>query len=182
MEHLEELYIENNLINDWDMIVYFSKRFINLKCLRINGNNLKSTTENLKNECRNILVSLFPKLENLEGSNISNIDRTNAERYFISMANSGNNSYTMVQNLDPNILDRLEQIHGKRECVDGDSFLKKNFVELILVPDGELCDFSKGITKRSFPNDAKVKDLKIVCSKLFGVQYSMVKLTYNDGV
>ncbi|AFZ79553.1 hypothetical protein BEWA_024020 [Theileria equi strain WA] len=179
---IEELHINDNLIADWDTITSISAIFPNLRILRFKLHT-EEQSSSLQNVHRQVIISIFPRLKVLNGSEISDYERINAERYYLTLSDSLYFKSTERRFGDSQThRERLEPLHGKREVkktVQEMSTVKT--IKLCLVPDADSESFAKEPIHKKVPSRATVRDLKILCSRLFGIALADIVLVYNDG-
>eukprot|EP00371_Babesia_bovis_P001506 XP_001610153.1 hypothetical protein [Babesia bovis T2Bo] len=184
--HLRELYLDDNYIYDWKTVCELSVLFQGLRVLRFNhctlGNKTSDTFDSLD---RQVLIAIFPNLEVLNGVEINKFDRINAERYYITLEHSGRAVFDDTNahvGLPISHLSRLSAIHGSRD--PGQSTASTSAirsVEVSLIPDGDSDSFLKPAVKRRLPLSTTVMDVKMLCSKLFGMDMRDIILVYNNG-
>ncbi|KEP65424.1 UNVERIFIED_CONTAM: CAP-Gly domain-containing protein [Hammondia hammondi] len=83
------------------------------------------------------------------------------------------------------LLDRLTQIHGdfSLETTQGEGgalVLASSLVSILLQPDAASI-FDKPAVKKRIPKSMRVRDLKTLCMRLFGLPVAHIELLYNDG-
>nr|CEL65654.1 TPA: Hypothtetical protein, related [Neospora caninum Liverpool] len=156
---------------------------------------------------RQVMISLFPSLKVLSGGTISRADRSAAERYTLSLLHrikrQGEVSLPIPPGLvaalqSPNqaadrnssayeaLLDRLTETHGDfslGETAQGEGgavVLASSLVDVLLQPDAAVI-FDKPPVKKRVPKSMRVRDLKTLCMRLFGLPVAHIDLLYNDG-
>ncbi|PFH34817.1 CAP-Gly domain-containing protein [Besnoitia besnoiti] len=159
---------------------------------------------------RQVMIALFPNLKVLSGGTVSKADRCAAERYTLSLLHrirraneEGEFSALPVplglvevlrppaQGVDQTcsvheaLLDRLTKAHGDFSlggefCRGGGAVLASMLIEVFLQPDAAAI-FHKLPVKKRVPKSMRVRDLKTLCMRLFGLPVAHTELLYNDG-
>ncbi|KYK69020.1 CAP-Gly domain-containing protein [Toxoplasma gondii TgCatPRC2] len=156
---------------------------------------------------RQVVISLFPCLEVLSGGTISKADRAAAEKYTLSLLHrirrtENENSLPIPASLIEalqlptpgeehnnsafdELLDRLTQIHGDFSLATtqgegGAAVLASSLIGILLQPDAASI-FDKPAVKKRIPKSMRVRDLKTLCMRLFGLPVAHIELLYNDG-
>lgn len=186
---IEELQLDGNCIYEWETVGQLAIVFPRLRVLRfkllVPNKELSDSSLSLH---RQVLIAIFPQLCVLNGSEVTDNERLNAERYYIRMAYSGSQIFQSVN--DPEGLalshsQRLEQIHGTREEETSDKHklhsMASRMVRITLIPDADSDSYMKPPVTRSLPVTMSVRDLKSLCSRLFSVDLGDIILVYNDG-
>ncbi|GBE60745.1 CAP-Gly domain-containing protein, putative [Babesia ovata] len=188
-EALEELHMEENYVHDWKVVSDLAVLFPNIRALRFKLCMLhKESTQAEESIHRQVLISIFPALKVLNGTEVTKYDRTNAERYYLSLEHANSTAFKSTNTheaLKASHSSRLEKVHGKREAAPAKNgtFVSPGLrmISVKLVPDGDSDSYLKPAVTRSIPLCTTVLELKVICSEIYGLTLSDVVLIYNSG-
>ncbi|CCH41579.1 Tubulin-specific chaperone cofactor E-like protein [Wickerhamomyces ciferrii] len=166
-ENIQILDIRRNDINDFDELDTLSIIFPNVIDIRINGNPvfIDQTPEEMEMN----IISRFPNIKSVNGTEFSVEERTNAELYFISQASR-----------DPKLItnSRVKQLAAKYEIklethvnphIDN---IQNQLIQLSLQTD------DKTIKMNTLQTNEILK-LKGQISRLFNLSYIDIQLSYK---
>ena len=180
-ERLVALSVENCGLSDWSSVEEMGKFQAGLRELRIAKNPELQGTSSLSLFRFNIIARIGA-LTSLNGSNVRVQERIEAERYFLR-SHVGNpgiiNSYRWSE---------LVQKHGPPAEIACDVVSEQNMLAQQTLNSNSATLLIRSISKSSAGKELKKKlflnmsvgDLKVMCSKLFGVQANLMKLTFRD--
>ncbi|CRG98410.1 cytoskeleton associated protein, putative [Plasmodium relictum] len=178
--NIKEFLFDNNEIKNYETLRDLFYIFYDLEILKIqNKNNFKE-----KKNLRYIFISILPKLKVLNHSCINKNERINSERFFISLYQKD----PIVKIFNAMVLnnrhsDRLEQIHYEANEGDINTEKKKciqnNLISITIIP--EFLNSQKyNIIKKKVNKYMSIKDLKYLCSRLYSIPLSELRLFYTD--
>lgn len=164
---IKVLDIRRNKITKWEELNILTNIFPNVKELRINGNPVFD--ELSYDEAEMNVIARFEKITSLNGTSISEEERTNAELYFISKVNgSGYNS------ADRSRLEALAEKHRikltNRHLIHEDNILSR-LVRLKI-------NYHDQIREIDTLKTIEILKLKGIISRLFNISYVDMELSY----
>ncbi len=163
--HIESLDIRRNEISDFKELGLLNQIFPNLKNLRINGNPIFDDLS--VDEMEVNVIARFDNLEFVNGTEISKDERTNAELYFISKANSGSEiDQSRVKSLA--IKHKVHVTQSRR--TDEDNIMSK-LVKLRL-------NYQDKVVNLDTLKTIEVLKLKGTISRVFQISYVEMELFY----
>eukprot|EP00922_Rhytidocystis_sp_ex-Travisia-forbesii_P035996 GHVS01053410.1.p1 GENE.GHVS01053410.1~~GHVS01053410.1.p1 ORF type:complete len:278 (+),score=34.60 GHVS01053410.1:378-1211(+) len=213
-DNIINLGIENNNINEWSTVGKLCLTFPFLQQLRWHGNPLSPSLADLQISnkksgrqaiCyfnRQMLIALLPQLTTLNGGPVVGVERTNGERYFLSLAAQYHPvvlSLLQLKNVieagidmadkstsqivEHPIIQRLARKHGSISPTAPTAVapltLQSSLIEITLKPDCS-SGCSRGAVVKKLPSTMTVKDLRLLCSRLFGVPPPRVALRMSE--
>ncbi|XP_026193512.1 LOW QUALITY PROTEIN: uncharacterized protein LOC34622767 [Cyclospora cayetanensis] len=149
----------------------------------------RDTLRNVVELCLDV-VSLFPRLAWLNGSEVSKEDRCACERYALSICNRGalGPLLTLFSALRDTLADSnaaeasTASLAAAAVCVcrkPVSSMCSGSVTALRLRPDAPQCLRQTTVSKR-LPRGLTIRDLKVVCMRIFGIPVHTMRLLCND--
>lgn len=178
-ERLFALSVENCNLNDWRSVDEMGK--FGLKEIRIGKNEILIGTSSLTLFRFNV-VARIGDLTMMNGSNVRAQERLEAERYFLR-SHIGNPS--IVHSFRWN---ELVQKHGPPDEISCNIVSEQDMLSQQTLNSNSVTLLLRSLSKSSAGKELKkklllnmtVSDLKVMCSKLFGVQTNQLKISFRD--
>ncbi|CAD2093069.1 cytoskeleton associated protein, putative [Plasmodium vinckei brucechwatti] len=178
--HIKEFLFDNNEINNYETFRDLFYVLYNIEILKLQNYKFMEKKKNL----RYILISIMPNLKVLNYSCINKNERINSERFFISLYQR--DPIAKIFNepvLNKKHSDRLEKMHYKATEDQGTNERSKsmqgNVINIQIIP--EFINSQKfNIIKKKVNKNMSIKDLKYLCSRLYTIPITKIKMFYTD--
>ncbi|SCM20016.1 cytoskeleton associated protein, putative [Plasmodium chabaudi adami] len=178
--NIKEFLFDNNEINNYETFRDLFYVLYNIEILKLQNYKFMEKKKNL----RYILISIMPNLKVLNYSCINKNERINSERFFISLYQR--DPIAKIFNepvLNKKHSDRLEKLHYKATEDHGTSERSKsmqgNVINIQIIP--EFINSQKfNIIKKKVNKNMSIKDLKYLCSRLYSIPITKIKMFYTD--
>ncbi|SCN59370.1 cytoskeleton associated protein, putative [Plasmodium chabaudi chabaudi] len=178
--NIKEFLFDNNEINNYETFRDLFYVLYNIEILKLQNYKFMEKKKNL----RYILISIMPNLKVLNYSCINKNERINSERFFISLYQR--DPIAKIFNepvLNKKHSDRLEKLHYKATEDQGTSERSKsmqgNVINIQIIP--EFINSQKfNIIKKKVNKNMSIKDLKYLCSRLYSIPITKIKMFYTD--
>eukprot|EP00918_Siedleckia_nematoides_P064831 GHVU01140924.1.p1 GENE.GHVU01140924.1~~GHVU01140924.1.p1 ORF type:complete len:620 (-),score=70.26 GHVU01140924.1:558-2372(-) len=187
-----EIALEENQISDWRTFGCLCRSFPDVCVFRWQDNPLywgyevqapAGKSSRAMQLSRQIAIAMLSRVQILNGSPVSKIERISAERYYLSLYQQHHPSVIGMGPSDV-VLSYLQKKHGEVVCAAtvGDTATHSIVDYLLSVkvePDFSTAYGEDTVTKRLSCN-MKIKDVKALCGKLFKLPSSRVRLLFHD--
>ncbi|SCM20750.1 cytoskeleton associated protein, putative [Plasmodium chabaudi chabaudi] len=178
--NIKEFLFDNNEINNYETFRDLFYVLYNIEILKLQNYKFMEKKKNL----RYILISIMPNLKVLNYSCINKNERINSERFFISLYQR--DPIAKIFNepvLNKKHSDRLEKLHYKATEDQGTNERSKsmqgNVINIQIIP--EFINSQKfNIIKKKVNKNMSIKDLKYLCSRLYSIPITKIKMFYTD--
>ncbi|VTZ68261.1 cytoskeleton associated protein, putative [Plasmodium chabaudi chabaudi] len=178
--NIKEFLFDNNEINNYETFRDLFYVLYNIEILKLQNYKFMEKKKNL----RYILISIMPNLKVLNYSCINKNERINSERFFISLYQR--DPIAKIFNepvLNKKHSDRLEKLHYKATEDQGtnerSTSMQGNVINIQIIP--EFINSQKfNIIKKKVNKNMSIKDLKYLCSRLYSIPITKIKMFYTD--
>ncbi|CDU17443.1 cytoskeleton associated protein, putative [Plasmodium yoelii] len=178
--HIKEFLFDNNEINNYETFRDLFYVLYNIEILKLQNYKFMEKKKSL----RYILISIMPNLKVLNYSCINKNERINSERFFISLYQR--DPIAKIFNepvLNRKHSDRLEKMHYKatedQGTIEKSKSMQGNVINIQIIP--EFINSQKfNIIKKKVNKNMSIKDLKYLCSRLYSIPITKIKMFYTD--